>query len=130
MNKLRSFIRVYKDALPKDYHNNVVYKISSNNCDITYVGQTSRFLKTQIKEHENHINRNTTQKSVITDHRLSNHKFDWDNIEIFDEEFYLKKRLVSEMLFIRPQRNGLNRQEDTEFLNHAYISVVKHMPQL
>ena len=42
-------------------------------------------------EHKKHINKNNTQKSVITDHRLINHEFNWDNIEILDEEPILKK---------------------------------------
>lgn len=41
-------------------------------------GQTGRLLKTHIAEHKNHINRRTIQYSVITDHRLINHEFDWD----------------------------------------------------
>ena len=127
INKLRSLIRVQKDKLPKNQKNNVVYKISCKDCDASYVGQTGRLLKTRVKEHRSHINRNTTQRSVITDHRLTNHEFDWDNVEILDTEPYLNKRLVSEMLFIRRQENGLNRQEDTECLNQAYISIIERL---
>ena len=104
VNKLSCFIKTHKDKLPKDLHKNVIYKISCTNCDASYVGQTGRFLKTRTREHRAHINRNTAQSSVITDHRLLNHEFDWDNVEILDEERILKKRLMSEMIFINRQK--------------------------
>jgi len=79
---------------------------------------------TEIKEHKNHM-RTTTAHSVITDHRLSdNHEFDWDNVEILEKKHYLSKRLISEMLHITRQNNSLNLQSDTEFLHHAWVSVL------
>ncbi|EZA46747.1 hypothetical protein X777_02184 [Ooceraea biroi] len=92
------------------------------NCNATYVGQTSRQLKIRISEHKNHILRNTDTHSVITEHRLSlNYEFDWENFRILDERF-LAKRLISEMIYIKLQENGLNLQIDTESLHNVYIS--------
>jgi len=125
MNKLSNIIRPQKDPLPKQHHRNVVYKISCKDCDASYVGQTGRKIMTRVKEHKNHIRRSTTTHSVITDHRLNdNHEFDWDNVEILDNERYLSKRLISEMLHITRQKNSLNLQSDTEFLHHAWVSVL------
>ncbi|KMQ83227.1 hypothetical protein RF55_20574 [Lasius niger] len=45
MNKLTRFIRVQKDILQKEKRNNVVYKIPCNDCNASYVGQTSTFEK-------------------------------------------------------------------------------------
>jgi len=51
------------------------------------MGQTRRLLKNRIDEHRNLIKRNTTQTSVITEHRLQHsHEFDWENIVILDKE--------------------------------------------
>jgi len=59
----------------------MVYKVSSNDCDASYVGQTSRQLKKRISEHRNHIRRNTSQLSVLTIHRLEfRHEFNWEEI--------------------------------------------------
>jgi len=52
--KLNKFIKIQKDVLSQSSQSNVVYKID---CDASYVGQTSRCLKTHISEHRNHINR-------------------------------------------------------------------------
>jgi len=55
--------------------------------------------------------------SVISEHRLqSEHDFDWSNTKILDNERYIGKRLMSEMLNIKMQENGLNLKSDTEFL--------------
>ena len=90
---------------------NVVYKIDCKDCDASYVGQTGRCLKTRINEHKNHINRNTTQHSVITQHRIDlGHDFNWDKVHILDKEQILHKRLLSEMIHIKRQKQGLNLQ--------------------
>ncbi|KYM96621.1 hypothetical protein ALC62_12713, partial [Cyphomyrmex costatus] len=121
INRLDRIVKVQKDKLQTMLHSNVVYKISCGDCDATYVGQTKRTLKTRITEHRNHINWNTQQKSVITEHRLNfSHEFDWDNVEILDEEINLNKRLISEMLHIHRQKNSLNVQTDTDLLDKAY----------
>ncbi|KMQ83069.1 hypothetical protein RF55_21023 [Lasius niger] len=130
MNKLREFIRVHKDTLPNELRSNVVYKISCKDCNASYVGQTSRLLKTRIAEHRNHINRRTTQHSVITDHRLNNHEFTWDNVEVLDEEHIYWKRLISEMIFIKRQNTYLNLQSDTESLHYSYLTIVENLPKI
>ena len=107
---------------------NVVHKIMCKDCDASYVGQSGRKLKTRIAEHRNHINWNTSIHSVITEHRLEcNHEFDWENIEISDNERFLGRRLISEMLHIQLQDNSLNLQTDTECLHHAYLSLLKRL---
>jgi len=78
-------------------------------------------LNTRIGEHRNHIRRNSPQTSVITDHRLEyNHDFDWDNVEVLDEERNYNKRLIFEMIHIKKQRQGLNLKKDTELLHPIY----------
>jgi hypothetical protein len=65
------------------------------------------------------------QPSVITDHRLLDHDFDWENVRVLDEEPILGKKLLFEMLFIKRQINGLNSQNDTERLQHAYATITQ-----
>ncbi|KYN02360.1 hypothetical protein ALC62_06740, partial [Cyphomyrmex costatus] len=124
-NKMKKYIKVQKNSRLHTSKNNVVYKIQCNDCEASYVGQISRQLKTRIKEHRNHINHNSSTRSVITDHRLEyNHDFRWDDVKILDEEPCYRKRLVSEMLNIKKQKLSLNLQTDTEGLHEAYIPIV------
>src|SRR5436190_52460 len=125
---LENFIHPQKDRLSNKDKMDVVYKINCRDCDASYVGQTGRKLSTRLAEHRNHINRNTSQSSVITDHRLSNHEFDWDEVVVLDNEKVLGKRLISEMIFIHRQSNSLNKQQDTENLNNAYRQIIDGMP--
>jgi len=86
LNKLNSIIKVH-NVLPIYAQFNVEYKIFCLHCDATYVGQICRFLKTRIEEHRSHIRRNTSQSSVITEHRVKfGHDFNWDNVMILDKE--------------------------------------------
>ena len=64
-NKMGKYIKVQKIICPHTSKSNVVYKISCNNCDASYVGQTGRQLKTRITKHHNHIRHNTSVRSVI-----------------------------------------------------------------
>ncbi|KYQ57494.1 hypothetical protein ALC60_03456 [Trachymyrmex zeteki] len=124
INKLNKFIKAQKDRLLQSSQSNLVYRIDCKDCDASYVGQMSRCLKTRINEHRNYINRNTTQLSVITQHRLeSSHEFDWNNLHILDKEKIQYKRLLSEMIHIKKQKAGLNLQNDTMNLNTLYIDL-------
>lgn len=126
LSKLAKFIKVLKDPLQKISRTNVVYKINCNNCEASYVGQTGRVLQTRINEHKNHIRRNTNQPSVITEHRINcSHDFNWEYTEILDEERNLNKRLISEMIHIHKQKQGLNIQSDTSLLDPIYLSFFK-----
>ena len=48
---------------------NVIYRISCNECDASYMGQISRQLKTRISEHKNDINRSKPINFVLSEHR-------------------------------------------------------------
>jgi len=130
-NKMNNIIKVHKDPLKNDNKCNIIYKIDCNNCDASYVGQTSRQLQTRIKEHRNHIRWNSGNRSVITEHRLEfDHDFKWDDIRLLDREPILTKRLTSEMLFIKRQENSINLQTDTELLPDIYLPLINKLPKL
>jgi len=101
LNNLRKFIKGHKN---RTKFNNVVYKICCKNCDASYV--ESRELKTKIKEHVSNI-RLDPRHSVISEHIIKNNRnFDWDNIAILDWEANYNKRLISEMIQIKEQKNS------------------------
>lgn len=127
-NTLKNFIRTGKDTLDKMSACDVVYKINCTDCDASYVGQTKRQLKTRVREHRLDINKKSGSPSVISEHRLSeNHDFDWDNVQILDKESSFKKRSISEMLHIKKQVSGLNKQGDTELFSDSYLPILDHL---
>jgi len=72
---------------------------------------------TQGSEHRRDINKKTDKHYVIMEHRINNnHEFNWDNPEILDKEKYYYRRLISEMINIKSQKNALDMPSDTELL--------------
>lgn len=64
-------------------------------------------------------------RSILTEHRLQHeHDFDWNNIQILDEKPCYNKRLISEMLNIKKQKNNYNLQTNTEGLHMSYIPII------
>lgn len=99
--------------------------------EASYVGQTKRQLHTRISEHKNHIRRNATSRSVLTDYRINfDHDFNWEEVEILDDEPHLHKRLISEVLHIKRQKRSLNLQTDMEFLPEVYLTVLDKLPKI
>ncbi|EFN67139.1 hypothetical protein EAG_14324, partial [Camponotus floridanus] len=50
--------------------------------------------------------------TVVSEHRLAGHEFDWQNISILDNEPHYIKRLISEMLHIKKQAHSINIKDD------------------
>jgi len=128
INTLRHFVKVHKDQDHILSKNNVVYKISCNDCDASYVGQTKRQLKTRLKEHKHNLKQDCSKHSVISEHIVKyNHFFDWDNTKIIDRDSNYYKRIVSQMIHIKEQRKGLNLNSDTELLNESYFYILSQL---
>ena len=47
-------------------------------------------------------------------------------MEVLDREPVLNKRLTSEMIFIKRQKNSLNLQSDTDNLNAVYLPLLEN----
>jgi len=89
------------------------------------VGQTKRQLQTRLNEHKLDINKKTGTHSVISLHQLeNNHTFDWENVKILDKEHFYYNRITSEMIHIKKQINGINKQNDTEQFPDIYLPLI------
>jgi len=53
-----------------------------------------------------------------------NHKFDWDSTQILDFETKYNKRLITEMIHIKEQKNSINLQTDIEMLDTSYFCLL------
>jgi len=55
----------------------------------------------------------------------SMHEFDWEGGKDFGwRENFIKECLISEMIHIKQQKNGLNLKIDTDLLNSAYSDII------
>jgi len=63
--------------------------------------------------------------SVISNRLENDHEINWNEVEIVDTEPSYGKRLISEMIHIKKQPYGLNKQSDTELLSEAYLPIIE-----
>jgi len=72
---------------------------------------------------------NLNKLSVISKHiNLFNHSsFNWNNVEILDVEHNYFKRLTSEIIHIKEQKNGINLQTDSELLSEEYSTILSKL---
>ena len=122
LGNLLSPTRLPKPLLEKK---NVVYKISCKECSSVYVGQTKRKLKTRIREHIAACDEADIFKAVDKDEKNDNglplhhlntgHEFDFDNVEILDQESNFHRRLLLESININLESNSCNLLQGTKF---------------
>ena len=99
----------------------VVYKVNCKKCDKCYVGQTKRPVRVRMDEHEKkcEIARKTGHVDLSNErvdggipfHHLESgfrHSFDFQGVEILDQELFLRKRLIKEGLYIELHKNNCN----------------------
>ena len=118
-----------KDVVPKEKQSNLVYNIKCE-CRRDYIGQTTQYLCTRIKQHINdgRNTRNKESKSAISQHiQDTGHLVSMENVSILGRENVWKKRNVLEMIKIRKNKfkDCLNLQNDTIMLPHIYDTFLK-----
>ena len=92
----------------------------------SYVGETNRKLSTRICEHISDINKKMSFPSVIFNHCINfNYNFRWNKVKILDSDSFYNKKLISEMVYIKKQKQGLNKQNDTELLPESYLQIIQ-----
>ena len=122
-NTLKNCIKRGKDRLEHVHNQNVFTEYPVR--VVMLVGQTKRQLKTRLHEHVLDINISSKSPSVISNHCMEeNHNFKWDKVDILDIELSYNNRLIFEIVHIKKQKHGINRQNDTESLPEAYSGII------
>ena len=108
----------FKDIIPFGARSFVVYKFSCGNCDITYIGKTTRHLLVRMSEHLGISYKtgkdrkyNIKQTSAIREHlRVCNHKSDVNNFKILASANTDFELLIKESLLVDSEKPLLNKQ--------------------
>ena len=114
---LRSMLTRVKDTLPLGKHSNVVYQIPCGGCSKVYIGETIRRLETRLKEHQEALRREMTEKSAVAEHAWDNqHSINWEETSIIDQARRHKELLLKKALHIHmtPADQRINRDEGLE----------------
>lgn len=123
------FYSKLKAKTEKELQSNVIYNIPCLGCNKCYIGQTGRYLKQRLKEHNND-QKNYLLKSnptALVEHKINTgHNFNFDNVTILDIQSNYKKRLTSEMIQIQKNnKNSVNKRTDIDSLNRAYFNILE-----
>jgi len=66
---------------------------------------------------------------LVSNHRIEhNHDMNWGEASVLDIERSYTKRIVSEMVHIKKQSYGLNKQSDTDLLPQVYLPIIDSLP--
>jgi hypothetical protein len=105
---------------------NAVYKINCKNCHVSYVGETSRFVMTRVKEHrrdETKCMKDPTSE-LVAHVQDTGHTFDFDNVSVLARnKTKYHDRLFCESFEIRRQPNTVNAKESLK-LPRIYSAVI------
>ena len=79
----------------------MVYEIPHADCDVKYIGETGRALKTRQKEHSASVRLGKIKTSVLAEHaHLNNHNIHWNDSRILATQDCWSKRKWTEALII------------------------------
>ena len=84
IHTISNILKKPKDKIEKEASRGVVYKIKCKDCDSVYVGQTSRALKTRVKEHIKALAKLDENSLLAKHHMFHSHQIDLENVEIID----------------------------------------------
>lgn len=115
-----------KDTTPNPLKSNVVYKIKCSECDGTYVGQTSQWLKSRLTLHKSDIRTMNPRCALAVHSMKKDHKIDFENTEVLCTEGKYNKRLIQEMINIRNQENPINKKTDVQRLSNVYTFLLTY----
>ena len=113
-----------KDITPPTHQSDLIYKIDCQDCNGTYIGQTSQYLKDRLAQHSYDCTYKKTTTALAKHHTDRNHKFDFENPTILDKESNKTKRNVLEMYHIATHTQTINFRTDTDGLNRQYKNIL------
>ncbi|MCB1073870.1 MAG: GIY-YIG nuclease family protein, partial [Chlamydiia bacterium] len=105
-------------------------------CDMKYIGQTGRKLKTRLKEHvskaKNYKNGAATANPEVKISGLSQHLYtakhtlDWDNVEILTKDNNFRSRSIKEAIHISTSKHKLmNKREERTEISSIWKSILQ-----
>lgn len=142
-NKLNKLFTKLKDKIPEELNKNIVYKIECKHedCNIQYIGQTSKTLATRIKQHSYDLRKKREEvsitgveninpksyKTALVKHAVVNqHSFYFEGAVAIDKSPNKSSRELLESMHITlAQPNTCNFKTDTQYLSTNYLNVLK-----
>jgi len=94
----QTFLPLQKGMDESKKDKNVVYKIPCRDCDLAYIGETSRNRSTRMKEHKAAIKSNKATSDLAKHMNTLKHTADFTNIETLGKDSVWRRRVIKESL--------------------------------
>ncbi|XP_044751862.1 uncharacterized protein LOC123311819 [Coccinella septempunctata] len=109
-----------KDPIETAVKSNVVYEVKCENCEQTYIGQTSQWIKRRMALHKSDITKHP-ERCALASHAFNlDHRVNFEDVKVLKTEKNYRKRLVLEMIEINKKENTINKKTDTNKLSSIY----------
>lgn len=118
------FFTKTKDTIDKLSQINTVYKINCQQCNSNYIGQSKQQLKKRVYQHEYSVKNKIISTALSEHHIETGHNFDFKNVSILKQENNYHKRLLTEMIEIKKEKNAVNFRTDTHNLSTIYHTLL------
>ena len=120
-NHIKQFFTKLKSETPKMKKTHVIYKIPCNNCNRTYIGQTSQYLQERIKGHKY----TKSASTALNKHKIeTDHNFNYHETSILGIEHHTYKRNILEMIHINLEPNCVNNKSEINNLSKIYQTIL------
>lgn len=114
-----------KDKLGALEMSNVVYKVICRECQLPYIGQTSRNLKGRLTSHKSDCRTGKVTCALAEHVKNTNHQPNYDEVKILDIDNSSARRTFKEMVRIVQEDSSLNKKTDIDGLSHIYSYLIQ-----
>ena len=103
-----------------------VYKVTCNDCDKFYIGETGRKLNIRLNEHKRDAKNKTGNMSGLSQHITNyQHTADWENVKNLHKDTNFIKRKFKEALAINENLNNvLNKKEEVKAISNIWENLI------
>lgn len=119
--KIANIFTKTKDKTSILQRSNVVYLLPCMDCQMIYIGQTSRNLSGRITSHKSDIRLQKNSCQLAIHSNTNDHRVNFADIKVLETERNLKKRSFLEMTHIATEQNTMNSRRDIEGLSEIYM---------
>src|SRR5690606_35254748 len=116
-----------KDPLEKWKQANLVYEVPCSQCNVSYIGETSRRLEDRLKEHRKAVQTADVRNSVLAEHVASmGHLPDWEATKVLRKCSGYFERKWAEAVEIAKHKYLCNRDggyvyKSTHYFVHSQL---------
>lgn len=126
---IRNLYTHLKDKTPILQQSNVVYSIPCSDCDMVYIGQTSRTVSARVTSHKSDTRTKKSSCQLAIHSNQLRHTMNYEDMKILDTQINTKKRTFLEMVRIAQTDNTMNSRKDIEGLSGIYTYLI-HLDKL